>query len=58
MTKTMNIRGMMCGHCKGNCQAPLEALEGVITLKVDHEARNCCSGDDSEVDSELEGCRG
>ncbi|MDO4267682.1 MAG: heavy metal translocating P-type ATPase [Eubacteriales bacterium] len=37
MTKTMNIEGMMCGHCEARVKKTLEALEGVASAEVSHE---------------------
>ena len=37
MTKTMNIEGMMCGHCEANVKAALEAIDGVASAEVSHE---------------------
>ena len=38
MTKTMKIEGMMCGHCEATVKKTLEALEGVSSAHVSHEA--------------------
>ena len=37
MTKTMNIKGMMCGHCEAAVKKALEALPEVASAKVSHE---------------------
>ena len=37
MEKTMQITGMMCGHCEANVKKALEALDGVREAKVSHE---------------------
>lgn len=37
MTKTMNIEGMMCGHCEARVKKALEALAGVERAEVSHE---------------------
>ena len=37
MTKTMNIEGMMCGHCEARVKKVLEALPGVAGAEVSHE---------------------
>ncbi len=37
MTKTMNIEGMMCGHCEARVKKVLEALPGVTAAEVSHE---------------------
>ena len=38
MTKTMKIEGMMCGHCEAAVKKALEALDGVDSAEVSHEA--------------------
>lgn len=38
MTKTMQISGMMCAHCEMNVKKALEALDGVASAEVSHEA--------------------
>ena len=40
MTKTMNIEGMMCGHCEATVKKALEALDGVVSAEVSHEKNN------------------
>ncbi len=30
MTKTMNIEGMMCGHCEARVKKALEALDALV----------------------------
>ena len=37
MTKTMNIEGMMCGHCEATVKKALEALPEVASAEVSHE---------------------
>lgn len=37
MTKTMNIKGMMCGHCEATVKKALEAVAGVQSAEVSHE---------------------
>lgn len=37
MTRTMNIEGMMCGHCEARVKKALEAVEGVSEAAVSHE---------------------
>ena len=37
-TKTLKIKGMMCGHCEARVKQALESLEGVEEAKVSHEA--------------------
>ena len=38
MTKTMNIEGMMCGHCEERVKKALEALDAVSEAAVSHES--------------------
>jgi Cu2+-exporting ATPase len=37
MEKTMEIKGMMCGHCEARVKKALEAVEGVQSAVVSHE---------------------
>ena len=41
MEKTMEIKGMMCGHCEATVKKALEALPQVEEAIVSHEKRNC-----------------
>ena len=38
MEKTMEIKGMMCGHCEARVKKALEALPEVTEAIVSHEA--------------------
>ena len=38
MTKTMNIEGMMCGHCEARVKKALEALDAVSEAAESHES--------------------
>ena len=38
MTKTIDIKGMMCMHCEATVKKALEALDGVESAQVSHEA--------------------
>ena len=38
MEKTMNIEGMMCGHCEARVKKALEALPEVQAANVSHES--------------------
>ncbi len=38
MEKTMKIEGMMCGHCEARVKKTLEAIDGVESAAVSHEA--------------------
>ena len=37
MEKTMEIKGMMCGHCEARVKKTLEAIAGVEEAAVSHE---------------------
>ncbi|MCD8332718.1 MAG: heavy metal translocating P-type ATPase [Clostridiales bacterium] len=37
MEKTIEIKGMMCGHCEKHVKTALEALEGVVSAEASHE---------------------
>ncbi|ASK61301.1 copper-binding protein [Virgibacillus phasianinus] len=34
-TKTLNVKGMTCGHCKMSVEGALNGLDGVSTAEVD-----------------------
>ena len=34
MEKTLKIEGMMCPHCEANVKATLEAIEGVLKVRI------------------------
>lgn len=53
MTKTMNIQGMMCGHCEATVKKALEALEGVSEAVVSHDAGTAVLTLTADVDNEL-----
>lgn len=36
MEKTLQIEGMMCGHCEARVKKALEALDGVTLATVSH----------------------
>ena len=37
MTKTMEIKGMMCPHCEATVKKAIEAVAGVTGAEVSHE---------------------
>lgn len=53
MTKTINIEGMMCGHCEAAVKKALEAVEGVTEAKVSHEAGTAIVTLETEVPDEV-----
>ena len=38
MTKTLRVKGMMCGHCEARVKKALEAVDGVQSAVADHAA--------------------
>ena len=38
MTKTVKIKGMMCGHCEATIRKAMEALDFVESAEVSHES--------------------
>lgn len=38
MTKTVNIKGMMCGHCEATVKKALEKLDFIESAEVSHES--------------------
>lgn len=53
MTKTMKIEGMMCGHCEATVKKALEAIEGVNSAEVSHEAGTAVVELSEEVQDEV-----
>ena len=53
MTKTIKIEGMMCGHCEATVKKALEALEGVSSAEVSHDAGTAVVSLDSEVSDDV-----
>lgn len=53
MTKTMKIEGMMCGHCEKRVKKVLEAIEGVESAQVSHEAGTAIVELSSDVANEV-----
>lgn len=53
MEKTMTIEGMMCPHCEARVKGALEAVEGVASAKVSHEAGTAKLALDKEVADDI-----
>ena len=53
MTKTMNIEGMMCGHCEASVKKALEALDGVSSADVSHKENRAVVTLSKEVSDEI-----
>lgn len=53
MTKTVNIEGMMCAHCEANVKKALEALDGIESAVVSHEAGTAVIELSKDVDDDL-----
>ena len=51
MTKTMEIKGMMCPHCEARVKKALEAVDGVQEAEVSHTAGKAVVTLDKAVDS-------
>ena len=51
MTKTMKIKGMMCGHCEAAVKKALEALDGVASAEVSHEKGTAVVTLEKDVDN-------
>jgi Cu2+-exporting ATPase len=49
MTKTINIKGMMCPHCEATVKKALESLNGVTEAVVSHESGTAVVTMDAEV---------
>lgn len=52
MKKTMQIEGMMCGHCEARVKKCLEALPGVTEAVVSHEAGTAVVTSDDQIADE------
>lgn len=53
MTKTMTIKGMMCGHCEARVKKTLEELEHVIEAQVSHEKGTAVVSMEAEVTDDV-----
>ena len=53
MTKTMTIKGMMCGHCEARVKKTLEELEHVTEAQVNHEKGTAVVSMETEVADEV-----
>ncbi|MCM1082852.1 MAG: heavy metal translocating P-type ATPase [Clostridium sp.] len=53
MTKTINIEGMMCGHCEASVKKALEELDGVAEAVVSHEKGTAVVTLSSEVSDDV-----
>ena len=53
MEKTMNIEGMMCGHCEATVKKALEAVDGVAEAVVSHENGTAVVKLDKSVDDSV-----
>jgi Cu2+-exporting ATPase len=53
MEKTMEIKGMMCGHCEARVKKALEALGGVKEAAVSHEKGTAVVTLDTEVPDDI-----
>lgn len=51
--KTMQIKGMMCGHCEARVKKALEAVQGVTEAQVSYESGTAVVSMDYEVNDDL-----
>ena len=51
MTRTMKIEGMMCAHCEARVKKTLEALDGVDSAVVSHEAGTAVITGDADFET-------
>ena len=49
MEKTMEIKGMMCGHCKAHVETACKGVPGVTDAVVDLDAKNVTVTGDADV---------
>jgi copper chaperone len=47
--KTVEIKGMTCGHCEGRVSTELMAIPGVIGVVASAEKANAIINSDSEI---------
>lgn len=52
MTKTIEIKGMMCAHCEAHVKKALEAIDGVASAVTSHEKGNAVLELTKEVPAE------
>ena len=53
MKKTMKIEGMMCTHCEASVKKALEAIDGVESAEVSHEAGTAIVTMSKEVSNDV-----
>ena len=53
MENTLKIEGMMCGHCEMHTKKALEALDGVKTAEVSHEAGTAVVSLEKEIPDDV-----
>lgn len=53
MEKTMKIEGMMCSHCEASVKKALEAIDGVESAEVSHEAGTAIVTMSKEVSNDV-----
>ena len=53
MTKTIRIEGMMCGHCEATVKKALEAIDGIASAEVSHDAGTAVIALDKDVSDDV-----
>ena len=51
--KTIEIKGMTCGHCEGRVSAELKAIPGVVGVIASAEKANAVINSDSEISQDV-----
>ena len=53
MTRTIGVKGMMCGHCEARVVKALESLPQVTSAKADHEAEQAVVELNAQIDDDV-----
>ncbi len=53
MEKTIKVDGMMCSHCEKRVEDALSKIEGVVSVKADHEKKEVHVTLDNDVDESV-----
>ena len=49
-TTTLQIKGMMCGHCEATVQKILESFDGVTCISVSHKSGTATVKSEKDID--------
>ena len=53
MTRTIGVKGMMCGHCEARVVKALKSLPQVTSAKADHEAEQAVVELNAQIDDDV-----